>query len=264
MALRLVSSAVIIPALLLSLVAGGLWFAFPVAVLAGVAALELARVSTGWDARPLSPVAAALASGAAMYAYYVTPSSTPFNVLGVASTVTALGSLGWLMMAAPDVNAVRRVGSTLAVAGFVGGTMLHGTMLRGLNSGLDWLIFLLAVTFASDTFALAAGRAIGRRKLAPSISPGKTWEGAIGGLVGAIVVALITNALVSIDISIAAVIAFGVLLAVLGQAGDLIESKMKRNAGAKDSGSIVPGHGGTWDRLDSIVWNLVVVYHFVS
>ncbi|MDP6799658.1 MAG: CDP-archaeol synthase [SAR202 cluster bacterium] len=264
MALRLATAAFIIPVLLASLWAGGLWFALPTAVLAGVAAIELSRVSTGWGTRPHGPSTALMASAACIWAYYAPVSGTQFTVLGIAATVVAVVSLAWLLVAAPDATLLRRIASTLAVAGFVGGTLLHGPMLRGLDSGRDWLIFLLAVTFASDTGALIVGRVLGRRKLAPAISPGKTWEGAIGGLIGAVVVALAAVALVSIDISYVEVVGFGILLGVLGQAGDLVESKMKRRAGTKDSGSIVPGHGGTWDRLDSIVWNLVVVYHFVS
>ncbi|MDP6716188.1 MAG: CDP-archaeol synthase, partial [SAR202 cluster bacterium] len=104
----------------------------------------------------------------------------------------------------------------------------------------------------------------GRRKLAPSISPGKTWEGAIGGLVIGIVACVVATSLFSLDVSIASAVALGTALGVTGQLGDLAESRLKRQADTKDSSSLVPGHGGVLDRLDSVVWTLVVVYHFVS
>ena len=244
--------------------AGGFWFALPLAALAGIAAAELSRISAGWEARPFTLLTAFLATGAVVYAYYGPPPEVNPTVLGIGATLAAIASLVWLLVAVPDVNVTRRIVSTLAVAGLVGGTLLHGPMLRELDSGRDWIIYLLAVTFAADTGALIIGMALGRHKLAPAISPGKTWEGSIGGVVGAIAISLAAATLLSIDVSPAEAVGFGALLGVLGQAGDLAESKLKRRAGAKDSGSIVPGHGGTWDRLDSIVWNLVVVYHFVS
>jgi phosphatidate cytidylyltransferase len=142
--------------------------------------------------------------------------------------------------------------------------MTHGPMLRGLEDGMLWIFVLSIVTFSTDTGAYIVGRLFGRRKLAPSISPSKTWEGAIGGLAFSIATSVIAVELLSLDVSIIQSISLGAVLGATGQLGDLAESKLKRQAGTKDSSSLVPGHGGVLDRLDSIVWNLVVVYHFVS
>ncbi|MBT4511002.1 MAG: CDP-archaeol synthase, partial [Chloroflexi bacterium] len=105
---------------------------------------------------------------------------------------------------------------------------------------------------------------LGKHKMAPAISPGKTWEGAIGGLIGA---AVATIALIIItgvdDIGYAKIIPLGFLISIFAQVGDLTESALKRNANAKDAGSLIPGHGGVLDRLDSIIFTIVLVYYYV-
>lgn len=127
--------------------------------------------------------------------------------------------------------------------------------------GLQWTALAFLVTFATDTSAYAAGRAAGRRKLAPSISPGKTWEGAVGGLVGAAAAAAALVVLFDgIESRLLPAIALGLGVGVVAQAGDLLESKIKRLADAKDSGRLIPGHGGLLDRLDSLLPVFPLVY----
>lgn len=113
------------------------------------------------------------------------------------------------------------------------------------------ILFLLAVVWASDIAAYVAGRAIGGPRLAPALSPNKTWAGALGGLLGVGVVAL--AAAVLLGWPIFGTVAIGLLLAVAAQLGDLAESLAKRRFGVKDSGSLIPGHGGILDRLDSLL-----------
>ena len=119
------------------------------------------------------------------------------------------------------------------------------------------------VTFSSDTGAFFVGKTIGKRPFAPAISPNKTWEGAIGGFIAAILVAFIAAWALDIDVDLPLIVVLGALMGVVGQAGDLFESKLKRLAGVKESGRVLPGHGGVLDRLDSIVFNLELVYYFV-
>ncbi len=129
------------------------------------------------------------------------------------------------------------------------------------DAGLQWTALAFLVTFATDTSAYAAGRAVGRRKLAPSISPGKTWEGAVGGLLGAAAAAAALVVLIDdIESRLLPAIALGLGVGVVAQAGDLLESKVKRLADAKDSGRLIPGHGGLLDRLDSLVPVFPLVY----
>ena len=133
--------------------------------------------------------------------------------------------------------------------------------LRFDNAGLQWAALAFLVTFATDTSAYAVGRAVGRRKLAPSVSPGKTWEGAVGGLVGAAAAAVALVALLDgIDDRIIPAAVLGLGTGVVAQAGDLLESKVKRMADAKDSGRLIPGHGGLFDRLDSLIPVFLLVY----
>jgi phosphatidate cytidylyltransferase len=119
----------------------------------------------------------------------------------------------------------------------------------------EWAVHpvLLAVlpVWAGDTAAIFAGRAIGRRKLAPTISPGKTWEGAVANLVAAVVAAVLVGA--AADVAPLPSLLAGLAAGILGQAGDLLESRLKREFDLKDSGDLLPGHGGLLDRLDSLL-----------
>jgi phosphatidate cytidylyltransferase len=157
----------------------------------------------------------------------------------------------------------------VAAALYFGGLLAFAAPLSAHGAdGRLWLAFALLVTFAVDTAAYATGRAIGRRKLAPSISPGKTWEGVAGGLLagaaaGAALAALLPTLASGDGFSLtpAPAAALGVLLAITATAGDLAESWLKRRAGVKDAGGLIPGHGGFLDRLDSLAPNLAIVYY---
>ncbi len=129
-------------------------------------------------------------------------------------------------------------------------------------TGLEWLILAFAATFALDTGAYAIGRLFGKHKMAPSISPGKTWEGAVGGLLAAIGATIGLVALFG-DIPTAywQAALLGAAIGIVGQMGDLVESKLKRMAKVKDSGTLIPGHGGILDRLDSLVLIFPLVYY---
>jgi phosphatidate cytidylyltransferase len=142
------------------------------------------------------------------------------------------------------------------------GLLLSYLVVLRLESGRDWVFLALLATFGSDTAAFFVGRALGRHPLAPRISPGKTWEGAVAGLAGAIIVCLLFTlpAPWRLPIDYVQAIVLGILVSVFGQLGDLAESLLKRNTGIKESGSLMPGHGGLLDRMDSVVFAGVVVY----
>ncbi|MCJ7605563.1 MAG: phosphatidate cytidylyltransferase, partial [Dehalococcoidales bacterium] len=162
-----------------------------------------------------------------------------------------------------------REGIVLKWSWTVGGILYVGWFLGILvalheQAGREWVFLALFCTFGSDTFAYFIGRAFGRHKLAPRISPGKTWEGTFGGLAGAVLVAWLftLDHGLQVFISVWQAVLLGFLVSVFGQIGDLAESLLKRTFGVKDSGSLVPGHGGVLDRIDSIVFAGVVVYLF--
>jgi phosphatidate cytidylyltransferase len=127
--------------------------------------------------------------------------------------------------------------------------------------GAGWLALVVAACWAADTAAYAVGKTLGRHKLCPSISPGKTVEGAVGGLIGAMLLTFLLGQWLGLPTGHA--LALGALLGVAGQLGDLAESKLKRWAGVKDSGSILPGHGGVLDRFDSLLVNAPLAYYYL-
>jgi phosphatidate cytidylyltransferase len=152
-------------------------------------------------------------------------------------------------------------------AWMMGGILYTGWLLSymaalRLEAGRDWLLLALFATFGSDTAAYFIGKAIGRHKLAPGISPGKTWEGAVAGLFGAVIVSLLfmLDTPVQLPLGYGQAIILGLSISIFGQVGDLVESLLKRNCEVKDSGTWMPGHGGLLDRMDSVLFAGVVVY----
>jgi len=122
------------------------------------------------------------------------------------------------------------------------------------DAGWPWVVLLFVVTWANDTFAYFTGRFLGKRPLAPRISPRKTWEGFWGGAAGSVGGALVVKVLFLPGLSVPAAAVVGAGAAVLGPLGDLSESMLKRAAGVKDSGRIIPGHGGLLDRIDAVLF----------
>jgi len=171
-------------------------------------------------------------------------------------------SLIWIVLRQRREGAFIGWAWTLGGILYVGWLLSYFVSLRGLEDGRNWVFLALLVTFASDTAAYFVGRALGRHKLAPRISPGKTWEGTIAGFFGAIIVSLLFTML--LPISYWQAILLGFLVSLFGQLGDLAESLLKRNMEVKDSGRLLPGHGGFLDRIDSILFAGVVVYYYVT
>jgi phosphatidate cytidylyltransferase len=174
-------------------------------------------------------------------------------------------SLIWLLLQPQKEGVFIGWAWTMAGILYVGWLLSYFVALRGLDGGRNWVFLALFANFGCDTAAFFAGRAVGRHHLAPGISPGKTWEGAIAGVLGAILVSLLFTipSPVSLPLSYGQAIILGLLVSIFGQLGDLVESLLKRNMGVKDSGRLLPGHGGALDRIDSVVFAGVVVYYYV-
>ncbi len=156
---------------------------------------------------------------------------------------------------------------------YVGFLLAHALMLREITGagtdsasdlGRSWLLFALLVTFATDTGAYLVGRTMGSRPMAPGISPNKTWEGTLGGFASAVAAALVFGLVFDLGIAPWQQAVIGGVVGVVAQWGDLIESKLKRIADVKDAGSIIPGHGGLLDRLDSMLLVLPAVYYLIA
>jgi phosphatidate cytidylyltransferase len=133
---------------------------------------------------------------------------------------------------------------------------------RDVADGAFWVFVAVAVTFANDTGAYFAGRALGRHKLYPAISPAKTVEGWAGGLVASVGVVFLARATFFPALTVADCLLVAVPAAFLGPAGDLVESMLKRSGGVKDSGRLLPGHGGMLDRIDALLFVGAWVYAF--
>ena len=141
--------------------------------------------------------------------------------------------------------------------------------------GRNWLVFALLTTFATDTGAYLVGRAMGRRPLAPNISPNKTWEGAAGGFLGAVIAALLLERFLNLSVGPSGwgadwtsawnwqPLVIGATVGIVAQLGDLLESKLKRLSQVKDAGVLMPGHGGLLDRLDSLLVTIPTVYYLL-
>ncbi|MBW1771412.1 MAG: phosphatidate cytidylyltransferase [Deltaproteobacteria bacterium] len=132
------------------------------------------------------------------------------------------------------------------------------------HDGDLWVFFLLAVIFLGDTGAFYFGRLFGKHKLYPSVSPGKTWEGAIGGLFSSLIAALVFFLFIPLYKWGVAIIGLTAALSIAGQIGDLAESVIKRTYGVKDSGGILPGHGGILDRIDGLLFSIPILYIYLS
>jgi phosphatidate cytidylyltransferase len=165
-----------------------------------------------------------------------------------AITVLAMGMLGVAALVPKEERAWAVAG--IPYAGLIG---IAPIALRSdAGFGFTAVIFLFAIVWATDIVAYFTGRAFGGPRLAPRISPKKTWSGAIGGTTAAIVVAIVAAKVTGLA-NVLALGSIAVMLSVVAQAGDLFESALKRRFGAKDSGRLIPGHGGLMDRLDGFV-----------
>jgi phosphatidate cytidylyltransferase len=136
-------------------------------------------------------------------------------------------------------------------------------LLRELEGGSAWIMVLLVIIWAGDSAAYYGGSRFGRRKLVPLISPKKTWEGAAAGLIGSLVAGTMTAMLLLDDLPLGRVAAFTIAVGASGQVGDIIQSLWKRGKGVKDSGRIIPGHGGFLDRIDSLLLGAPVGYQLI-
>ena len=246
LALRVGSAAVLLPVVLLVVYLGGLWFTFMIAVAGALMGYEWNRMCGGGIDVMLGVFAATVVPMACL---------TGRNEILGAWVALACGLLVTLVVASV---LKRSIGWALSGLIYIGVPVLALVWLRVVQpEGLKLVFWILCVVWAADTGAFFAGSAIGGPKLAPAISPNKTWSGAIGGLVGASLVGL--GFAIAVGVPIAVAMIASVLVGFAAELGDLQESWIKRRLNTKDSGSLIPGHGGLLDRLDSLLFAAPVV-----
>jgi phosphatidate cytidylyltransferase len=247
LALRIASAAFLGPAVLALTYLGG----WPFVALCFLGALGILHEWTSLAARRSEPrilvpgslalIAAALLSGLAM-------PNVALAAIAIGAVVAAL-----LSGTAGHDSGSRSAGWAGGGVVYAGAALLGPALLRSdPNWGLSALLVLFATVWATDIFAFFCGRLIGGPLLSPSISPKKTWSGALGGLAGGVAAGLGVAYTVGVG-ELGIIAAMALLLSVLAQAGDLLESGIKRRFDAKDSGALIPGHGGLMDRLDGFL-----------
>lgn len=173
--------------------------------------------------------------------------------------VTAMATLASLTLPVLFRKTPADALATLFTIMYVPFLLSHMVLLRGL--GLWFAGMAIAITWACDVFAYFGGVALGRHKMCPGISPKKSWEGAFTGLVASVVASYVIGPLAGLDTTFSLLV--GLCLGTLGQVGDLVESAIKRYAAIKDSGALIPGHGGLLDRFDSLLFNGPLLYYLI-
>jgi phosphatidate cytidylyltransferase len=258
LAQRVLSALVGIP-VLVALVAWGPAWLFTVLVLALAVGAQLELYRMFGAAGVEADRAAGLLLGALVVLAFAAGRSVllPLALSLAVIVVVALG----LRRDAGSERAWAGVTLTLLGVCYCAWLLGHAIWLRALPDGRALTLFALGVTWCGESAAYFVGRRVGRRRLAPRLSPGKTVEGAVAQLIVSVAAALAGAPFVPLVLPEAA--AIGVLLGVVGQFGDLSESFLKRSAGAKDAGHLIPGHGGVLDRLDSLLFNVPALYYWL-
>jgi phosphatidate cytidylyltransferase len=254
---RLATAAAGIPVLLVLIVVGGPIYTAAVALLLALGAAEICRAAGLRASDPLAIVSAAITAALAIVTHIEQDAQA---AVLAALVITALVVE---VLRGEVERGFARGSAAIAACVYVGLLGSYLVALRRLDDGRDWVLLMLFTTFATDTGAYAVGRAFGRRKLAPRVSPGKTVAGAVGGLAAGALAAVGLTIVLDLQVALPQMAGVGALAAVAAQAGDLTESLLKRALGVKDMGRIFPGHGGVLDRLDSILFVAPVLYLMV-
>jgi phosphatidate cytidylyltransferase len=259
---RILTALIAVPLLLLVVLKGPAWL-FLVATLAFALAgfWELSRLGSKVGLRLFAvgyPLVALSVAG--FYPGFPALQETGPAILllvGLAAVFTRDPGRETLFAATTTVFAIFYTGALL-------GTVVGLRMIAPEELGRSWLVFLLAVTMVGDAGAYFVGRGLGKRALAPVLSPKKTMEGLVGGILFSIVAALVVRHLALPQLAFATAVGLGLTMALLGVVGDLFESLLKRSAGVKDTSSLVPGHGGVLDRIDSLLFAAPFLFLYVT
>jgi phosphatidate cytidylyltransferase len=256
---RLLSTLILLPLFLWMVVEGPLWMFGATMVLAGaLGQWEFTGMFEQAGVRTFRRLG--LLGGSVLTASFALPVSERVTFTTVLLVVLGAALFG----REPGRPTWEPLAVTLMGVCYVNWLLGYAFWLRGLDSGVEWILLLVSVTWLGETAAYLVGSTLGRHRLAPAISPRKTIEGAIAQLVVSVLAALGARAWFFAALSTESAIVVGLLLGVVGQAGDLIESAIKRSVGTKDTGRLIPGHGGMLDRVDSLLVNTPVLFYYVT
>jgi phosphatidate cytidylyltransferase len=261
-----VGSAAVLIALVITIIFCGGWFAFAGALcFLCIGAWEMSAMLArrGW--RPQMLISIAL--GADFLLAAMLPEQRLLIISGGISGSVILSFSAFLLGGESFENALRDWALTLAIPLYLGWPLALFLALRGSDFGFGsigfwWVLAVFAMVWGNDTGAYLTGHFFGKTRLAPRISPAKTWEGFAGGLAISIIAAFIFS--IAIHLPWYASLTMGIFTAIAATLGDLAESMLKRGVGVKDSGQLIPGHGGLLDRLDSLLFAVMVVVTYAA
>ena len=246
---RVLTAVVLTPIIVAVVLAGPAWLLF--AVTAAVALLcyrEYCGIAAGYGVGDLGPTG--YAAGLVLMLFT--------EDTGILITVFALLALMLSLERDKIRQALPRAAMLLMGVVYIFGCWRFAIRLHAVNP--YWLLYALVLNWIGDAAAYYAGRSLGRHKLAPAVSPGKTWEGSVGSVLGSVLFGILFLPHFLPHVPLWHAGALSVVVNIAGQVGDLAESALKRGAGIKDSGALLPGHGGMLDRVDSSLFALPVVY----
>lgn len=252
---RILSALVILPVVLFCAWFGHPWLTVLVAFVLSLGALEFARLGRRAGHSTAPAIAVAIAGLLALERGFCGGRYQPLLL-----ALALLAPATWYVFHARLPTRLEAWGLTFLAALYVGFLGSHFVALRAMDNGFWWLALGVATVWISDTGAYLVGRLWGSRRMAPHISPRKTWEGAVAGLLAALAAGL----LLSWPAGVATVhgLAIGAIVGVVSPLGDLAISVIKRQVGVKDSSNLIPGHGGMLDRLDSLLFAAPLVYYY--
>ncbi len=253
---RILSAAILIPIVIFFFYLGGYWFLGLTLVAAMVAGYEYYHMLSVGGYNPSSPI------GIAWLALLVLAGGWPGFPISF-QAVVSLGiiiTLSWSLWRQP--RPAEDWGLTAAGAIYLGALASAFVALRELPHGFEWVLVAVLTTWITDSGAYFVGLSVGRHKLWPRLSPKKTWEGLVGGLVTGVIGATLLGVWLFPGVPWARWLALGVILSIVAPFGDLSVSMVKRQVGVKDTGHIIPGHGGVLDRLDSLLFLVPITYYW--
>lgn len=268
---RVLSAAVLIPLVAGVAYAGGWVLAGALLVVVVRAAYELLSLMERSRACPdgdgLRP---SLAASAVVMAAFLAAARFPdLNLTGLVLAASVMGTLIWQVVRPPEGCPTESWALTLGAALWLGWLISHFVLLRdlspefGLGLGTRWLVLVFLVTWINDSVAYFVGKAAGRHPCCPYLSPNKTWEGTIGGWFGGVAATALLGYWL-VDLPWGHGLALGAMVATVAPFGDLAKSMVKRQMKVKDFSALIPGHGGMFDRIDSLLFVAPVMYYYAT